>query len=160
RQLFSLEDFLFGDPLLLRGEDVLWLAALVVLVGLSLALVYNPLLLAGFSPSLALSRRAPARLASYLFVVLLALVVNLCVRTVGAWLTTARPAPPAAPACNVSRNLRQVFWLTIALALLACLLGQGIAWEAEARFGTRLGIPGTVILVSVGLFVASALLGS
>ena len=159
RQLFSLEDFLFGDPLLLRGEDLLWLAGQVVLVALVLVFIYNPLLLSGVSGSLALSRRVPARLASYAFIMLLALVVNLCVRTVGVLLINALLVVPAATAFNLARNLRQVFWLTIVLCLFACLAGQGIAWEAEARFGARVGIPGAVILVSVGLFVVSALVG-
>jgi zinc transport system permease protein len=159
RQLFSLEDFLFGDPLLLTGEEVVWLAAQLVLVVAVLAFIFNPLLLSGVSTSLALSRRAPARLASYVFIMLLAVVVNLCVRTVGVLLINALLVVPAATAFNVARNVRQVFWWTISLCVIASVLGQMIAWDCEARFGVRLGIPGAVILVSVTLFVVLTLLG-
>jgi zinc transport system permease protein len=159
RQLFSLEVFLFGDPMLVRAQDVLLLALQVVLVGVVLAFIYNSLLLSGFNSSLALSRRVPARFASYVFIMLLAVVVTLCVRTVGVLLINALLVVPAATACNVARNLRQLFWLTIGLCLTACVVGQALTWEVEARTGTRLGIPGTVILVSVALFVISALLG-
>jgi zinc transport system permease protein len=159
RQLFSLEDFIFGDPLLLRGEDVVWLAGQLVLVVIVLAFIFNPLLLSGVSTSLALSRRVPARLSSYLLIMLLALVVNLTVRTVGVLLINALLVVPAATAFNLARNLRQVFWLTIALCLGASVAGQFVAWEVEALSGTRLGIPGAVILISVALFVASALVG-
>jgi zinc transport system permease protein len=159
RQLFSLEAFIFGDPMLVRAEDVVLLGIQVVLVAVVLSFIYNSLLLSGFNSSLALSRRVPARLASYVFIMLLAVVVTLCVRTVGVLLINALLVVPAASACNVARNLRQLFWLTIAACLIACLAGQALTWELEARTGTRLGIPGTVILVSVALFVASALFG-
>ncbi len=159
RQLFSLEDFLFGDPLLLRGEDLLWLTGQAMLVGVVLLFIYNPLLLSGFSASLARSRRSPARVSSYVFVVLLALVVNLCVRTVGVLLINALLVVPAATACNIAANLRQVFWWTLGLCLGACVVGLLLSWEVEARFGTRLGIPGAVILVCVASFVVSALVG-
>jgi zinc transport system permease protein len=159
RALFSLEDFLFGDPMLLRGEEVVHLGLLLVAVGVVLALTYNHLLLYGFSPSLALARGAPARLASYAFVMLLALVVNLCVRSVGVLLINALLVVPAAAAANVCRNLRQLFWLTIALCLLASLGGQLTAWHVEVLTGSRLGVPGAVVLFAVALFVLCSLLG-
>jgi len=159
RQLFSLEVFLFGDPMLVQAEDVVLLGIQVVGVGVVLSFIYNSLLLSGFNSSLALSRRVPARFASYVFIMLLAVVVTLCVRTVGVLLINALLVVPAAAACNVARNLRQLFWLTIVLCLTACVTGQALTWEVEAQTGTRLGIPGTVILVSVALFVASALFG-
>lgn len=159
RELFRLEDFLFGDPLLVRGEDIVYLAILAVLTMTMLAVTFNPLLLASFNPSLAQSRRVPIRLLSYLFIMLLALVVNLCVRTVGVLLINALLVVPAATAANLSRNLRQVFWGTVLLCLFSSVLGQTISWEIESRTRLRLGIPGTIILVSVGLFVASAVVG-
>jgi zinc transport system permease protein len=159
RQLFSLEVFLFGDPMLVQAEDVQRLGVQVVLVAVVLSFIYNSLLLSGFNASLALSRRVPARFASYVFIMLLAVVVTLCVRTVGVLLINALLVVPAASACNVARNLRQLFWLTIGLCLTSCVAGQALTWELEARTGTRLGISGTVILVSVALFVVTALIG-
>lgn len=159
RELFTLEDFLFGDPILVRPQDVVYLGVLAVVVLGLLGLIHNWLLLASLNSSLAQSRQVPQRLARYLFVMLLALVVNLCVRTVGVLLINALLVVPAATAANLGRNLRQVFWLTLGLCLLASVAGMGIAWEVEARTNLKLGIPGAVILVSVGLFVASAALG-
>ncbi|MFO0843694.1 MAG: metal ABC transporter permease [Gemmataceae bacterium] len=159
RDLFRLEDFLFGNPLLLRGDDLVALALLTVVTVALLALTFNHLLLSSFNTSLALSRRVPTRLVSYAFIMLLALVVNLSVRTVGVLLINALLVVPAATAANLSRNLRQVFWLTMGLCLASSLLGQAAAWECENRFDLRLGIPGTVILVSVTAFIASAVVG-
>jgi zinc transport system permease protein len=158
RQLFSLEDLLFGDPLLVRTEELLWLLGLVVVTGVGLYFVFNYLLLSGFNSSLALSRRVPSRLSNYLFIALLALIVNLSVRTVGVLLINALLVVPAATAANVSRNLRQVFWLTMAVSVFASFAGQLISWEIETRTRAKLGIPGTVILVLVVLFTSSVII--
>jgi zinc transport system permease protein len=159
RRLFSLENFLFGDPLLVRAEDVVLLIVQVVVVAIVLAFIYNSLLLSGFNTSLALSRQVRTRRASYFFIMLLAVVVTLSVRTVGVLLINALLVVPAATACNIARNLRQLFWITIFLCLLSCIAGQAIAWQVYAWTDgdVRLGIPGTVILVTVALFVVSAL---
>jgi zinc transport system permease protein len=91
---------------------------------------------------------------------LLALVlVNLCLRFVGALLINALLIVPAATAVNCTRNLRQLFWLTIALSLLAPLVGQWIDWEVQVRSGVELGISGTIVLVCVGLFLLSLVFG-
>ncbi len=159
RQLFGLEDFLFGNLLLLRGEDLLHLALLALITGVVLYFTYNSLLLGSFNTSLALSRRVPVRVSNYLFVMLLALIVNVCLRSVGALLINALLVVPAAAAVNLSRNLRVLFWLTIGLCLVVSLLGQWAAWEMEVRYRTRLGVPGTIILLSVGAFLLSMVLG-
>lgn len=159
RKLFTLEDFLFGNPLAASGWDIFNLTILAIVTMIALALLYNPLLLGGFNPSLARARRLPHRLASYAFIVLLAVVVNLTVRTVGVLLINALLIVPAAAAVNLGRNLREVFWLSVALCLASCLGGQILCWEIETRLNVRLGIPGTVVLVSVALFVLSAIIG-
>jgi zinc transport system permease protein len=159
RDLFRLEDFLFGNPLLLRGGDLVSLTLLTAVTLTVLALTFNHLLLSSFNTSLALSRRVPTRLVSYAFIMLLALVVNLCVRTVGVLLINALLVVPAATAANLSSNLRQVFWLTMGLCLGSSLLGQAVAWECENRFNLRLGISGMIILISVAAFAVSAFVG-
>src|SRR5262245_55077164 len=159
RQLFNLEDFLFGNPLQVRAPDLVYLALLLLVTAGVLALTYNHLLLAGFNPSLALSRRVPVKAVNYALVVLLALIVNLCLRYVGALLINALLVVPAATAVNVSRNMRQLFWGSVLLCLGVSLVGLAVSWEVEAlsEGRTKLGIPGTIILLSVALFALSLL---
>jgi zinc transport system permease protein len=157
RRLFALEDFLFGEPLNVRGPDLTALIVLAVLVAAVVSWIYNPLLLGGFNPSLALSRRLPYRLAVYVFIVLLAVIVNLCVRTVGILLINALMIVPAATATNLSRDLRQLYWRTLGLTVFSCLAGLFASWEMETRTGLRLGIPGAVVLVAALLFALSLL---
>ncbi len=160
RRLFSLEDVLFGDPLLVRSQDVVYLGVLLVVTWVGLSLMFNSLFLAGFNTSLALSRRVRLGLVQRLFILLLAVVVTLCVRTVGVLLINALLVVPAATAANLSRNLRQMFWLSVCFCLASALLGQFIVWETYVyRKDISLGTPGVIILVSVALFVGSALVG-
>jgi zinc transport system permease protein len=163
RSLFNLESFLFGDPGQVGAGDLLMLFVLTLFTAGLLALIYNTLLLTGFNPSLARSRGRRVRLCQYLFVMLLAVIVNLCLKWVGVLLINALLVVPAATAANCSRNLRQMFWGTIALCLTVSLLGQLLSWEVEIRSadwptGTiRLGVAGTIVLLSVLLFALSML---
>jgi zinc transport system permease protein len=164
RELFDLEVFLFGDPLLVKAADLVVLAVLAVVTFALLACLYNYLLLTGFNSSLALSRRVPVRLSSYVFVMLLATVVNLCLVYVGALLISALLIVPAATALNFTRNLRQLFRWTLFLCLFVSVAGQALSWSVETAFqargmNMRLGIPGTIILLSVLLFTLSLVIG-
>jgi zinc transport system permease protein len=160
RAVFNLEDFLFGNPLLVFSSHLLILACLVVFTAVLLAWIYNHLLLASFNPSLALSRRVPVQLVNYLFIILLALVVNLCLRFVGALLINALLIIPAATAVNLSRNMRQLFWLSIALCLSLSLGGQWISWELGMNTKYKLGYSGTIVLLCVLAFLLSMLVGA
>ena len=159
RRLFDLEDFLFGDPLTVNATDLLILAGLTIVTLVFIAWGYNHVLLGSFNTSLALSRRVPVRLGNFLFVALLALIVNLCLRSVGALLINALLIVPAATAMNISRNMRHLFRRTVAICLIVSVLGQVLSWELGIRTGGRFGISGTVVLLCVALFVVSMIVG-
>ncbi len=159
RALFNLEDFLFGNPLLVSSAHLLILTCLAVLTALLLSRIYNHLLLASFNQSLALSRRVPVRLVNYLFIILLALTVNLCLRFVGALLINALLIIPAATAINLSRNMRQLFWRTIFLCLLLSVAGTWISWDLGMGANLKLGVSGTIVLLNVLVFLVSMAVG-
>jgi zinc transport system permease protein len=90
------ESFLFGSPLYVQTTDFVLVVALSVLLAAVLIRHYNDFVLASFNPSLARSRGIRLRWCNYLFIVLLALIVNLCLRAVGALLINAMLVVPAA----------------------------------------------------------------
>src|SRR5262245_56629164 len=163
RQLFSLDMFLFGDPTTARSADLVLLAVPVLLSAAVLVVMYNQFVLTSFNPSLARSRRIPVRLCSYAFIVLLALIVNICLKTVGALLINALLIVPAATVGNVARNMRQLFWGTVLLCLVVSIVGFWFSMQAELpdpndplhpiSFGTG----GTMVVLSVLLFFLSML---
>jgi zinc transport system permease protein len=133
----DLERFVFGD--------ILFLLALVTF-GL-LAYLYNPLVFTSFNTSLARSRRVPVQLCNYVFIVLLALIVNLCLWIVGALLINGLLLVPAATAVGVSRNMRQLFWWTTGICLACGLGGIWLSWEANL-----VSSGGSMIVLGVLLF--------
>ncbi len=158
RRLFSIESFIFGDPLSVQSSDLLALAVLLLVTLAFLARFYNEMVLTSVHPSLAMSRRVPVVLLRYLLIILLALIVNLCLQIVGVLLINGLLIVPAATAANLSRNLRQHFWWTLALTVGCGLGGQLLAWEINAVYETELGIGGViVVLVSACFFLSMAI---
>jgi len=161
KSTFNPEAFLFGSLLFVPETDLLYLVVLAGVVGVLFALRYNDLVFASFSPSLARTRRVSLRANNYLFIVLLALVVNLSIKAVGALLINALLVVPAAAAANVSRNLRQMFWLTLLVCVSSGLLGfyLSTAVTVPVGDGVKFGPSGTIVVVSVGFFFLSVLAG-
>jgi zinc transport system permease protein len=161
----SPETFLFGHPTMVRPEDFLGLLILAVVTLGMLLWIYNSLVLASFNPSLARSRQIPLRLFNYLFVILLALIVNLSLKAVGALLINALLIVPAATAGNLSRNLRQMFWLSVGLSFAAGVGGSWLASSLPLPNPSGVGRPiyfgwgGTIVVVSVAMFFLSMIVG-
>src|SRR5207244_1641997 len=156
---FSPENFLFGSVFFVQETDLVYLGVLVAVAGGLFAWRYNQLVFASFSPSLGRTRRFTLRLNDYLFIVLLALVVNLSIKAVGALLINALLVVPAAAAANVSRNLRQMFWLTVAFSLASGLIGYWMSTTLSLSVGNmppvRFGPSGVIVVASVALFFGS-----
>lgn len=155
----NLEAFLFGNLLLVAEADLVYLCAVLVVVAGAFLWRYNHILFASFNPSLARTRRMNVTFNNYLFIVLLALVVNLSIQAVGALLINALLVVPAAAAANVSRNLRQMFWLTVGFSLASGLIGYWASTQYTLSIGearnVRFGPSGVVVVASVGLFFGS-----
>ncbi len=165
RSYFHPEHFLFGDLMSLNTEDLVLLFGLALVTAVVLVFMYNSMVLTSFNPSLARSRQVRVRLCNYLFIMLLALIVNLCLKIVGLLLINAFLIVPAATASLVCRNMRQVFWSTIGICLLVGVSGQWLSWEltipdpASPREPLRFGASGIIIVLSVVLFFAAMAIG-
>ncbi|HEV3145361.1 MAG TPA: metal ABC transporter permease, partial [Gemmataceae bacterium] len=119
--------FLFGSPNFIPAIDLIGLFVVAAVTTGFMFFRFNDLVFASFNPSLARSRRIPVWLNNYLFIVLLAFIVNLGLQAVGLLLINAVLIVPAAAASNISRNMRQLFWWTIGLSVAAGLGGQLIS---------------------------------
>jgi zinc transport system permease protein len=160
---FPPHDFLFGNLVTTDEGHLLALAALMLATLALLAWAYNGLVFATVSGSLARSRRVPIRLQQYLFVALLAVIVNVCLSAVGALLINALLVVPAATAANLCHNLRQMFRWSVGLCLGCSVVGQWMNWEMRIPVGGReptpMGEGGTIVVLSVFLFFVSMVVG-
>lgn len=150
------DQFLFGSVVVSRGSDLFVLFVLFLVTAAVVCWRFNALVFTSFNPSLARSRGINLRFNNYLFIILLALVVNLSIKAVGVLLINALLIVPAAAAANLSRNLRQVFWLSVAGSVGAGLIGQQISQHVRVpmRNGATLefGPGGTIVVVCVAWF--------
>ncbi|AMV26523.1 High-affinity zinc uptake system membrane protein ZnuB [Gemmata sp. SH-PL17] len=154
----NLETFLFGNLTLIPEMHLLYLCGALVLVCLVFLWRYNQLMFASFNASLARTRRMNVSFNNYLFIILLSLVVNLSIQAVGALLINALLVVPAAAATNVSRNMRQMFWFTIAFSLSAGLIGYSLSsWTVTVGpiRDVQFSPSGVIVVVTVGMFFGS-----
>lgn len=153
-----LEEILFGQLLSIDEFRLLILGGMAVVTAVVVALRYNGFVLGSFNPSLANSRGLPVRWNNYLFVALLAVVVNLSVYAVGVLLINALLLVPAAAAANVSGNLRRMFWITLVGCVGCAVVGYRISAGTQIVTGSvdlSPGPSGAVVLTCVAWFFVS-----
>lgn len=155
----SPESFMFGSGVHAFEQEILLLVALLGLLVFALVLMFNSIVFASFSSSLARSRGIRVRLGNYLFIVLLALIVNLCITIVGALLINAMLVVPAATAVNLSRSVRHVFWwgigLSVAAAVTGLWLSDVILIPMDRGPSIQFGPSGTIVVLCVIAFFVS-----
>lgn len=155
------DQLLFGSLVFVNLRDLFILLALVAVTAGVVAWRYNQFVFGSFNSSLARSRGLPMRANNYLFVVLLALVVNLSITVVGVLLINALLVVPAAAAANLARNLRQFFWFTIAGSIGAAILGFELSKRVSIPMGNNrpleFGTAGTIVMCCVLWFFATML---
>lgn len=153
------EKFLFGSVLFVSEGDILVLVALTALLLIVLIYAYNPIVLGSFNPTLARSRGVRVRFWNYAFILLLALIVNLCLKAVGALLINALLVVPAATAANLSRGVRAMFWWTIAISVFSGMAGLWLSHRVQIPMGSGQALDlipsGTIVVVCVFAFLVS-----
>jgi zinc transport system permease protein len=159
QRLFDPERFLFGGPALVQPFDLLILVILLAVTALVLVWRYNQFVLASFNPSLARSRGIKVALNNYLFIVLLALIVNFSISAVGVLLINALLIVPAATATNVSRTMKSLFWCTFLVSILTGIGGLVASNRVYLDIGPggpkQFGVSGTITCLGVILFALS-----
>lgn len=157
RRFLPPEDFLFGNLALLEAQSILELGILASGVSVVLALMYNRIVFASFNASLARSRGIPVEWLNYAFIILLAVLVNVCLQTVGVLLINAFLIVPAAAAANFCRNMRQLFPCAIGLCIASGIIGQITAWEITVNTSRAFvpGESGTIVVVTVAIYFLS-----
>ena len=156
------ETFLFGDPMATTSQQIVYLLVLLMVTVVFLTWRYNSMVLASFNTSLARSRRISVQLGNYLFIIFLAMTVNACLKVVGALLINALLILPAATSGNISRTLKQFFWLSL---LTSCIAGIGgflvsATWQpVVSGKSLPLASGGVIVVLGTLCFFVSIMLG-
>jgi len=106
----KLEDYLFGDLLMLDDTDV-WVAFGVGVLTLTTCVaLQRTLLVTLFEPSVAAAQGVPVRAVQYLLMTLLVLVMVSALRAVGCMLSLGLVVAPGATVFLLTNSTRAMFW--------------------------------------------------
>ena len=132
--------YLIGDILSISPGQIGVLAIVLALVVLMWVFFSNRLILTSIHAQLASSRGMPVRLSQTLFTVSIAVVVTLCISSVGLLILNSLLVLPAAASRNVSRNLKQYHLFSVLFALLAGISGLCISYYLGASAGAAISL--------------------
>ena len=132
--------YLIGDILSISPGQIGVLAIVLVLGVLMWVFFSNRLILTSIHAQLASSRGIPVRLSQTLFTVSIAVVVTLCISSVGLLILNSLLVLPAAASRNVSRNLKQYHLFSVLFALLAGISGLCISYYLGASAGAAISL--------------------
>jgi zinc transport system permease protein len=147
----DLSRFLFGDILAIATSDLYWIflggaAALAALVA-----VWRPLLSLSVHEDLAAAEGTATERVKLVFVVVLALVVAIAIKIVGALLTIAFLIMPAAAARPLARTPEGMAVAAAAFGMLAVACGLALSATLDTPAGP------SIVLVLAALFALSIL---
>lgn len=145
----DLVGFLFGDIFAINTTDLAWIFIGGAVALAALVYIWRPLLSLAVHEDLAAAEGGATERTKFIFVVVLALVVAIAIKIVGALLTIAFLIMPAAAARPLARTPEQ-------MAVYAALIGM-LAVAAGLFLSLSLDTPGgpSIVLVLAGLFAVS-----
>ncbi len=142
----ALENALFGDILASSAADVWIMAALALCTALFLAFNLRPLTLAVVQENLAKIEGYNTRRLNYAFVVLLALVVALLLRQLGALLISGLIVVPAAAARVVAGTFRRMLAISAGLGLVGAAFGVFGSYHLDTPTGPTIVLTDVILL--------------
>ena len=146
---FDLMGLLFGDILAVTNKDILiiWLGGAVIL-GI-LFFIWKSLFAATVNYDLAAAENMKPDVSNFIFTLLLAGVIALSIKMIGALLITGLLLIPAAMARSLSNNPLQMIIISILGGVLSVLLGLFSSLEFNTASGP------SIIVAALILFILS-----
>ncbi|MBQ7817543.1 MAG: metal ABC transporter permease [Oscillospiraceae bacterium] len=141
--------YLIGDILSVTPAQIGTLAIVLVLILIFWFFHSNRLTLTAIHPHLASSRGIRVGLSQTVFTVAIAVVVTLCLSSVGLLILNSLLILPAAASRNVAKNLKQYHLFSVLFALIAGIGGLSISYYLGSSAGAA------ICLVLALIFVVS-----
>ena len=132
--------YLIGDNLSVTPAEIGLLALVLVIVAVVWVLFSNKLVLSVLHPQLASSRSIPVSWIQAGFSVLVAVVVTLCISSVGLLILNSLLVLPGAAARNVAKNMKQYHILSVLFALVAGIGGLIASYYLGSSTGAAISL--------------------
>ena len=146
---FDLMGLLFGDILAVTTEDIalVWIGGIIIL-GI-LYFIWKSLFSATVNYDLAAAEGMRPEISNLIFTLLLAAVIALSIKMIGALLITGLLLIPAAIARNLSNSPKQMIIIAILAGIASVVLGLFTSLELNTSSGP------SIVVVSLALFILS-----
>ena len=146
---FDLMGLLFGDILAVTIEDILiiWFGGLIIL-GI-LFYIWKSIFASTVNYDLAAAEGMKPDVSNFIFTILLAGVIAISIKMIGALLITGLLLIPAATARSLSSNPRQMVILSILVGIISVILGLFSSLELNTASGP------SIIVAALVLFILS-----
>ena len=146
---FDLMGLLFGDILAVTVEDIfiVWFGGLIIL-GI-LFYIWKSIFAATVNYDLAAAEGMKPDLSNFIFTLLLAGVIAISIKMIGALLITGLLLIPAATARSLSSNPRQMVILSILVGIISVIFGLFSSLELNTASGP------SIIVAALVLFILS-----
>ena len=132
--------YLIGDILSVTPQEIGMLAMVLLAVVVFWVLCANRLTLTLIHPQLASSRGVPVKAHRTGFTVAIAVVVTLCISSVGLLILNSLLVLPAASARNVARNLKQYHGYSVLFALASGIGGLTVSYHLGCSAGAAISL--------------------
>jgi len=148
----DIESWLFGDILAVNWHDIGFIAIGVGIVITLLFIIWKPLLSLTVHEELALVEGVNASLISAIYTLLIALLVAIAMKIVGALLITALLIIPAATARQFSKTPEQMAAYSIIVGMLAVVIGLSASFFTDTPGGPSIVVSATVLFLMSQVF--------
>jgi len=146
---FDLMGLLFGDILAVTTEDItlVWIGGIIIL-GI-LYYIWKSIFSATVNYDLAAAEGMRPEISNFIFTLLLAAVIALSIKMIGALLITGLLLIPAAIARNLSNSPKQMIIISVLAGIASVVIGLFTSLELNTSSGP------SIIVASLALFVLS-----
>ena len=139
-------NYLIGDILTIRPQELLILVAVLVAGIVFWLLFFNKLLILSVNSVLAKSRGIRVRFVETAFITLIAILVTVSIKWVGILIINSLLILPAAASRNISHNVRQYNGVAVLFSMVSGVAGLIISYYAGTAAGP------TIVLVGAAIF--------
>ncbi|HIM81722.1 MAG TPA: metal ABC transporter permease [Dehalococcoidia bacterium] len=142
---------LFGNILGISWAEVALIGGIAAAVSLVIAAFYKELLFTSYDATMSAASGIPVRLMQYLLPVLVGVTTVASLKAVGIVLVLALLVTPSATAMLLARRMPSIMAYSVAVGLIATVLGLYLSFYADLPSGP------SIVLVATGLFLLALL---
>ena len=142
---------LFGNVLGISWAEVALIGGIAAAVSIVIAAFYKELLFTSYDATMSAASGIPVRFMQYLLPVLVGVTTVASLKAVGIVLVLALLVTPSATAMLLARRMPSIMAYSVAVGLIATVLGLYLSFYADLPSGP------SIVLVATGLFLLALL---